>query len=205
MKIKDFADVNKFNELISNWAEATGLATVAVDLEGGFISESYSYTTGCDDFSIDLIVNGEKIGAVIGGRISPEEGQEADTRSAEAIDAAARLLGNILNYFLNAEYDMKLNNTNLLKKLTEGAAKCEVLVKNIKDNASKLNSIQQRQNILALNASIEAARAGEAGRGFAVVANEVGNLAKTSKGLNTTIETTVAEIAQVVQDMVSDN
>ena len=84
-----------------------------------------------------------------------------------------------------------------------GAAKCEKLVKEIQQSASKLDSIQQHQNILALNASIEAARAGEAGRGFAVVAGEVGNLAKTSKELNKYIEATVTEISHAVHDMVS--
>ena len=49
----------------------------------------------------------------------------------------------------------------------------ESLVESIQADSKKLDGIQKRQNILALNASIEAARAGEAGKGFAVVAQEL--------------------------------
>ena len=34
MKIQDFTDMKKFEEIMQNWAKATGLATVAVDADG---------------------------------------------------------------------------------------------------------------------------------------------------------------------------
>ena len=203
MVIQDFADMEKFEEIMGNWAETTGLAVVAVGPDGEHISKCFNFTETdeleLDDFSIDLIAGGEQVATVIGGRVEPDDVSE------ETAGAFAKLLEDILNYFVNAEYNMNLGSNQMVERIKSGATECEKLVKQIQQNASKLDSIQQRQNILALNASIEAARAGEAGKGFAVVAGEVGNLAKTSKELNSSIEATVAEISRVVHDMVTSN
>lgn len=47
MKIQDFCDMTKFEEIMSNWAFATGLATVAVGADGEYISECYNFTDFC--------------------------------------------------------------------------------------------------------------------------------------------------------------
>ncbi len=47
MKIQDFCDMNKFEEIMRNWAKCTGLATVAVGHDGNYISECYNFTDFC--------------------------------------------------------------------------------------------------------------------------------------------------------------
>ena len=42
MKIQDFCDMNKFEQIMSNWAKSTGLATVAVGDDGKYISDCYN-------------------------------------------------------------------------------------------------------------------------------------------------------------------
>lgn len=257
MKIQDFTDMARFEEIMSNWAKATGLATVAVGADGKYISECYNFTDFCIkltrgsdegrrrceqcdrdgkgvyhchaglvDFGIDLVVNGEKLGSVIGGQVLPEKpdeekfakvakelGIDEDTylraldqvtiKSEDGIKASANLLGEVLNNFINAEYNLKYNG-NLIERLTTGVAECETLVRDIQQNTADLNRIQQRQNILALNASIEAARAGDAGKGFAVVAKEVGNLSVESRQLNEQISKTIDSISHVVHNMTAN-
>lgn len=256
MRIQDFTNMKKFEEIMSNWASATGLATVAVGADGKYISECYNFTDFCIkltrgsnegrrrceqcdreckgvynchagliDFSIDLVINGEKLGAVIGGQVLPENPDEekfrqvareidvnedqyiralnkVNVRSEKAIHASAVLLGDALNNFLNWEYNSKYSG-DLINNLTKGVAESEQLVTEIRQNTEKLNKIQQQQKILALNASIEAARAGEAGRGFAVVATDVGRLSQDSAKLNNEIAASINKISRVVNEMAS--
>lgn len=254
MEIKDFADMQKFEKIMSNWATATGLATVAVGMDGKYISGCYNFTDFCIkltrgskegcarcekcdreghgvyhchagliDFGIDLELNGEKVGSVIGGQVLPESPdeekfrqvareigvneeeyikalQKVNVRSEAAIRASAELLGQVLNNYINAEYARKINGT-IISKLTGGVDKTNELVEEIKQKTGELRSIQGKQKILALNASIEAARAGEMGAGFAVVAGEVGKLSEKCSDVNRDIEEIVTNIAEVVSSM----
>lgn len=61
-------------------------------------------------------------------------------------------------------------------------------IEKIRQSTSKIVSIAEQTNILALNASIEAARAGEQGRGFAVVATQVKKLVDEIKGLTNDVD-----------------
>lgn len=254
MEIRDFANMEEFERIMSNWAIATGLATVAVGTDGEYISQCYNftdfcirYTRGsaeglrrcekCDregkgvylchagliDFSIDLVVDGQKVGSVIGGQVIPKEPDEekfrkvakeigvsgdeyiealhkVNVRSEEAIRASAELLGHVLNHYCNSEYSRHV----IINKLSSGVQHTNELVEAIKKETGELQALQGRQKILALNASIEAARAGEMGAGFSVVANEVGKLSEKSSIVNRNIEGIVNQISEVVTSMQTD-
>lgn len=47
MKIQEFCNMKKFEGITSNWAKATGLATVAVGTDGKYISTCYNFTDFC--------------------------------------------------------------------------------------------------------------------------------------------------------------
>lgn len=254
MEIKDFTDMEKFEKLMANWAAATGLATVAVDANGKYISECYNFTEFCIkltrgskegcarcekcdregkgvyechaglvDFGIPLIVEGETVGSVIGGQVLPENPDEekfrqvareigvdedryinalhkVNIRTEEAIKASAFLLGDVLNNFINAEYARKVNSV-IISKLSSGAETTREMVEQIIEKTTELKSLQNKQRILALNASIEAARAGEKGAGFSVVAKEVGKLSEQSAQVNVEVENIVREISAAVEAM----
>ena len=48
MEIRDFTDMEKFEEIMGNWALATGLAAVAVGSKGEYISKCYNFTDFCN-------------------------------------------------------------------------------------------------------------------------------------------------------------
>lgn len=183
----------------------------------------YTCHAGLVDFGIDLVVNGEKVGSVIGGQVLPENPDEekfrrvareigvdedkyiaalckVNVRTREAIEASAELLGQVLNNYINAEYSMK-RNEKLIGSLSSGIDETQHLVNEIVQSTGELKSLQSKQKILALNASIESARAGEVGAGFAVVAHEVGKLSESSSQVNTKIEKNITRIAQIVTSM----
>ncbi len=256
MHIRDFFDLKLLGQIMEDWSTATGMATIALDNEGKYISGEIGftdfcikYTRGskeglkrcvkCDnectgtyfchaglmDFSIDIVVEGEFLGKIIGGQILPNEPNEEEfrmlarelgieeeqyitalrkipVRTEAAIRSSAKLLGEMVNMLVNFEYT-KYKNQEILSVLNKNLDKTVALIEDINQKSKKLDGIESKQRILGLNASIEAARAGEAGRGFAVVAQEVGNLALTSGEINKSIKATLGELTVAIKEIES--
>ncbi len=184
---------------------------------------TYYCHAGLMDFSHDIIVNGEKVGSIIGGQVLPNEpdeekfraiaaelGVDPDTyiealknvpvRTEKSIKAAAQLLGDILNILANDNYAKKQNSSKITT-IDENIESAANLIQEINEKSVQLDKIESKQNILSLNASIEAARAGEFGRGFAVVAAEVGKLAVNSGEINKSIKQSLKELTKAIKDL----
>lgn len=254
MKIQEFMDLKKLQEIQDRFSEATGIAAIAVDAGGDYITEPSNFTDFCTkytrgskeglkrcvkcdnegsgtyfchaglmDFSQDIIIDGEKIGAVIGGQVLPEEPDEEKfrtiaaelninpddyiralrkvaIRSEQSIRAAASLLGDVVNQVVNLEY-MKRYDTkrlsNMETELKDATEKVDKINKLTKD----LNGIANKQNILSLNASIESARAGVAGAGFTIVAKQMGELTQQSAQIYKEISEAANQIHKSVERM----
>lgn len=254
MKLSDFMDMAHLQEIQDAFSEATGLAAIAVDAEGNYITKGSGFTDfcmkhtrGCNegakrcqkcdatghgvyechaglmDFANDIILNGEKVGSIIGGQVLPHEpdeekfrniaqdlGIDPDTyvravqkvpvRSEKGIRAAASLLGDIVNRMVLQEY-MNATEYKKIHVWEEEIANATETVARIKENTRELESIASKQTIMALNASIETARVGAAGAGFGIIAKQMGTFSKQSTEIYKKITQDANSIAESIHKM----
>ena len=255
IRIEDFCDMKKFEDIMKNWAMSTGLATVAVGADGKYISECYNFTEFCIDltrgsaegrrrcekcdregkgvyschaglvdFGIPITLDdGTVLGSVIGGQVLPEHPDDdafrktagelgidaeayvralhkVNVKTREEIEAAATLLGDVINMFVRASYTSAVNK-RLLDKLQTGIQECGEYIDDASEKTQKIEEFSGRQRILALNAAIEAARAGEAGRGFTVVASEVQKLADGMSQASSQIVDSLRKLSKNIHEL----
>ena len=169
------------------------------DAEGNGVYECHA---GLMDFSIDITLNDEKLGAVVGGQVLPHEPseekftalaeelgidpasyvravQKVPVRSEKAIRSAAELLSDVINRMVLQEY-MNATEYKKIHVWEDEIVKATDAVSRIKENTKELESLASKQTIMALNASIETARVGAAGAGFGVIAKQMGVFSKQS-------------------------
>ena len=101
-------------------------------------------------------------------------------------------------------------NIEGMGQIRETVAETEKRIKRLGDRSEEIgnivdiiNTLSERTNVLALNASMQAASAGEAGRGFAVVAEEVQRLSESSRESTLEISALVDSIQLETSEAIS--
>lgn len=254
MHIKEFMDLGVLQSIQDQFSEATGLAAIAVDAEGNYITKGSNftdfcmkYTRGspegmrrcvqCDnectgtyfchaglmDFSSDIVVNGEKVGAIIGGQVLPAPPDEekfraiarelgvgedeyikalkkVPVRSERTIRAAAALLGDVVDRLVGLEYFKSVNRRRAEIFEREAGSALQAAGK-VGSKVQELQQLSSMERILAINASIEAGRAGQAGVGFSIVAKEMGSLSQQSAAIYGAIQELAGQIETSVKKL----
>ena len=191
MKIQDFCDISKIEELICNWSVATGLEAAVVDDEGKNISN----TGNIKDFDLSIPVtldDGTEIGSINVKNTLDNE--------SEKVECSTKLIGDVINMFVRESYVSKFSKETVTD-FKEGIKSIADDIEIANESANQIGKFSSTQKMLALNASIEAARAGEAGRGFAVVALEVEKLAKSLAETSIAITGALENITETIENL----
>ncbi len=189
MVLKDYLDTSKLQDLQNSFSEVAGLEAVVVGADGKRLTEGPRFRNEEAD-SVDIMVNGEKLGAVVIAQASDKKARDA-----------AQLLSTMISQTAALEY-MNSINSGRYSSIKEDIKKSGQLVQTINEKTGHLKGIAKKQTILSLNATIEAARSGEAGVGFAVVAKSMQDLSNQSAGIYTDIETSVEEITNLINSII---
>ena len=194
MAINEYLDISLLDELLVDWSAATGMIAVVLDEEGNFLSNKLGFTRdNIEAFGEDIEVDDIVVASVIGGPLDEDTPEEQ-------VEAASRLLVSSVTNLMERFYEkqqLDVIKDNFAEQITDAAS----LIKELTSKSQGLKKIENKQNILALNASIEAARAGEAGRGFTVVAHEFGKMAHESGVINDAIQKTLKQLDASMKEL----
>ena len=189
MILNDCVDVKKLQELQDAFSDFAGLEAVVVDAEGERLTQGHDFQ-GEETDAYDIVVNGERLGAVV-------VSHSVDKKTK----GAARMLSTVISQAAGLE-ELDHKNTGRFDSVKDDINKSGQLVQMINEKTGHLKGIAKKQTILSLNATIEAARSGEAGVGFAVVAKSMQDLSNQSAGIYTDIETSVEEITNLINSII---
>ncbi len=197
MTINDYLDTDLLDDLLEKWSKATNMIAVALDDEGNFISNKLGFSrNNIEAFSEEIEVDEVVVAAVVGGPLDEDMDEDA-------VEAGAALLVMSIQNLLEAAYRKK-QFEETVENFNEEIGGAASLIKELNAKSQGLKKIENKQNILALNASIEAARAGEAGRGFTVVAHEFGKMAHESGVINDAIQKTLHQLDVSIRNLKVD-
>ena len=187
MTVNDYLDSATLDELLEKWAAATNMIAVVLDDEGNFLSNKLGFSrNNIEAFSEDIEVDEVIVASIIGGPLD----EDADE---DVVEAAGQLLAMSIQNLMEASY-RKAQHEEVMANFSSEIDGAAALIKELNAKSQGLKKIENKQNILALNASIEAARAGEAGRGFTVVAHEFGKMAHESGVINDSVQKTLHKL-----------
>ncbi|MBQ7706937.1 MAG: hypothetical protein IJT72_04065 [Lachnospiraceae bacterium] len=194
MAINEYLDMSLLDELLEDWSAATGMIAVVLDDEGGILSNKLGFSRdNIEAFGEDVEVDEVVVASVVGGPLDEDTPEEQ-------VEAASKLLVSSIQNLLERYYN-KQQLDGIKGSFSDSISDAAGLIKELSLKSQGLKKIENKQNILALNASIEAARAGEAGRGFTVVAHEFGKMAHESGVINDAIQKTLKQLDTSMKEL----